>query len=112
LLTGRGSFLFIIIGESLLVAGRFTSTLELRCSCLRSSSGLGIPGVGVAPGFMAFRSSSGLGIPGVGVAPLGTLLAFAGSGIPGVEFDDGAIGLALNPGGKLLAFTATFPLPI
>jgi hypothetical protein len=50
-------------------------------------------------------------MPGVGVAPLGTLLALAGSGIPGVEFDEGAIGLVEKPGGKLFASTVTLPDP-
>lgn len=46
----------------------------------------------------------GSGMPGVGVAPRGTL-TLAAAGIPGVEFPDGAIGLAESPGGRLLAST-------
>ena len=55
--------------------------------CLRISSGEGIPGVGVTPGFTFFLSSASLGIPGVGVAPLGRLAITAG--IPGVDAFDG-----------------------
>lgn len=53
--------------------------------CRRSSSGLGMPGVGVAPGF-AFcwrRISSGLGMPGVGVAPFGIFELAVTVGMPG-----------------------------
>ena len=63
---------------------------------LRISSGEGIPGVGVAPGFagLIFEPS---GIPGVGVAPFGTAP---------FEFTPGTfagcwIGLAESPGGRL-----------
>lgn len=59
-------------------------------------------------GFLKFAAS---GMPGVGVAPFGTLLAFFGSGIPGVVFPDGGIGLVDKPSGKLFASTVTFPAP-
>jgi len=80
------------------------------CICLRKVSGSGIPGVGVAPGLKGFLIFAASGIPGVGV-PLGTLLASFGSGIPGVVFADGAIGLVEKPGGKLFASTLTLPAP-
>ena len=83
----------------------------LRCIWRRISSGLGIPGVGVAPGLNGFFNVSGSGIPGVGVPPFGKTFAAFGSGIPGVEFDDGAIGLVDKPGGRLLASTVTLPAP-
>ena len=83
----------------------------LRCICLLISSGLGIPGVGVAPGLNGFFRVSGSGIPGVGVPPFGNTFAAFGSGIPGVEFDDGAMGLVDNPGGRLFASTVTLPAP-
>jgi len=70
-----------------------------------------MPGVGVAPGLNGFFNSSGLGIPGVGVAPFGTLFASFGSGIPGVVLVDGGIGLADKPSGRLFASTDTFPTP-
>jgi hypothetical protein len=59
-----------------------------------------------------FFKVSGSGIPGVGVPPFGKTFAAFGSGIPGVEFDDGAIGLVDSPGGKLFASTVTFPAPM
>ena len=55
--------------------------------CFRISSGEGIPGVGVTPGFGFFLSSASLGMPGVGVAPFGTLAMTAG--MPGVDAFDG-----------------------
>ena len=58
-----------------------------------------------------FFKVSGSGIPGVGVPPFGKTFAAFGSGIPGVEFDDGAMGLVDNPGGRLLASTVTLPAP-
>ena len=70
-----------------------------------------MPGVGVAPGLNGFRRFAGSGMPGVGVAPFGTLFAAFGSGIPGVVFADGGIGLVDSPSGKWLASTATLPLP-
>jgi hypothetical protein len=50
-------------------------------------------------------------MPGVGVVPFGILFAAFGSGIPGVVFVDGGIGLVERPSGKLLASTVTLPLP-
>ena len=82
-----------------------------RCIWRRNSSGLGIPGVGVAPGLNGFFKVAGSGMPGVGVAPFGILFAFRGSGMPGVVFVDGGIGLVDKPGGKLFASTATLPTP-
>ena len=106
LFTGLGLFLLLIICESLPVGrGAFTFTFVLRCICLRISSGLGMPGVGVAPGLNAFFSWAGSGIPGVGVVPLGTLFTASAEGMPGVEFADGGIGLVDRPGGRLLAST-------
>lgn len=66
--------------------------------CRLSSSGEGIPGVGVVPFFGPFFISSALGIPGVGVAPLG-MFAIT-TGIPGAPTFV-ATGAALIPGGKL-----------
>jgi hypothetical protein len=62
---------------------------------LRISSGDGIPGVGVAPGFagLIFEPS---GIPGVGVAPLGTAPFELTPG----TFAGCCIGLAESPGGR------------
>ena len=71
-------------------------------SILRISSGDGIPGVGVAPGFagLIFEPS---GIPGVGVAPFGTApFEFT----PGT-FAGCCIGLAESPGGRLAGSSLT-----
>ena len=76
--------------------------------CLRNSSGVGIPGVGVTPGFMGFFISAGLGMPGVGVAPFGTLATVAG--MPGVDAFDGGIGEVDNPGGRFAGSILTAPL--
>lgn len=70
-----------------------------------------MPGVGVAPGLKGFRRFAGSGMPGVGVAPFGTLFAFFGSGIPGVEFADGSIGFVERPSGRLFGSTFTLPAP-
>ena len=80
--------------------------------CLRNSSGEGIPGVGVTPGFIGFFSSAGLGIPGVGVAPFGTVIGLAG--IPGVGVPVIGTGLVESPGGRLLLSRVTerFVLPL
>jgi hypothetical protein len=110
-LTGRGSFRLFIIIVSLPPGGDvFTFTFP-RCICRRISSGLGMPGVGVAPGLNGFLKVAGSGIPGVGVAPFGMLFASRGSGMPGVLLPDGAIGLVDNPGGRLFASTFTLPVP-
>ena len=101
------AFFFIIIWSS--ASGGVA--LALRCIWRRISSGLGIPGVGVAPGLKGLRRFAASGMPGVGVVPFGMLFASLGSGIPGVVFVDGGIGLVERPSGKLLATTATFPLP-
>jgi hypothetical protein len=101
------AFFFIIIVSSALGGVAFA----LRCICRRISSGLGIPGVGVAPGLNGLFRFAGSGIPGVGVVPFGILFATFGSGIPGVVFVDGCIGLVERPSGKLLASTVTLPLP-
>ena len=62
------------------------------------SSGEGMPGVGVRPGFIPFFSCSGLGIPGVGVVPFGSCVApFAE--IPGA-LAGGVIGSVESPGGR------------
>lgn len=66
-------------------------------SILRISSGEGIPGVGVAPGFMGLLIFDGSGMPGVGVAPLGTAPFELTPG----TFAGCWIGLAESPGGKL-----------
>ncbi len=76
--------------------------------CLRISSGEGIPGVGVTPGFIGFFISAGLGMPGVGVAPFGRLATVAG--MPGVEAFDGGIGEVDNPGGRFAGSILTAPL--
>jgi len=101
------AFFFIIIVPSPSGGAAFA----LRCICRLISSGVGMPGVGVAPGLNGFRRFAGSGMPGVGVAPFGTLFAAFGSGIPGVVFADGGIGLVDSPSGKWLASTATLPLP-
>lgn len=72
------------------------------------ASGLGMPGVGVTPGFRPFFSSSGLGMPGVGVAPFGNTVAFAG--IPGVVFAEGGIGFGFNPSGRFAGSILTAAL--
>ena len=77
--------------------------------CLRKVSGSGMPGVGVAPGFKGLPSIFGSGMPGVGVAPFGRTLAALAGGIPGVEFADGGIGEADNPGGRLFASRVVGP---
>ena len=108
---GVGFLVLFIIGT--LLAGWMFDLGGIPIA-LRSSSGEGIPGVGVAPGFRGFLSSSGLGIPGVGVAPFGSGVRLAG--MPGVLFADGGSGLAERPGGMLAGsrFTAVltmvFPL--
>lgn len=104
LFTGKG-FFFII--ESPLVGGGGLLTLPLGCAiCRRIVSVSGIPGVGVAPGFIGLFISFGSGIPGVGVAPLGAaFIACPGGGMPGVVFAEGGIGLVESPGGKLLEST-------
>jgi len=104
-------FAFFIIGVSDFASGGggipvFGCWLIWR----RISSGEGIPGVGVTPGFMPFLSSSGLGIPGVGVAPLGTAVGLAG--IPGVDASVIGTGLVDNPGGRLLLSSLTAVLPL
>ena len=73
----------------MLVGGKF--------SCLRNSSGDGIPGVGVAPGFFGLFSSASLGIPGIGVAPRGSAVTVGG--IPAAEFVVIGTGLPDSPGG-------------
>jgi hypothetical protein len=77
--------------------------------CLFISASLGIPGVGVAPFESGFPRSFPSGIPGIGVVPLVSLLTFAGSGMPGVVFDDGATGAVESPSGKF--FGSIFTLP-
>jgi hypothetical protein len=74
-----------------------------------SSSGLGMPGVGVAPGLIPFFNSSGLGMPGVGVAPFGT--AVFAAGMPGVVFADGWTGTVEMPAGIFAGSTLTGPVP-
>jgi hypothetical protein len=96
---GVGFFVVFIIGTLLAGATLDGGGIPI---CLRSSSGEGIPGVGVAPGFRGFLSSSGLGIPGVGVAPFGSGVRFAG--MPGGKLADGGSGLVDNPGGMLPLF--------
>ena len=105
---GVGFFVIFIIGT--LFAGATFDGGGIPI-CLRSSSGEGIPGVGVAPGFRGFLSSSALGIPGVGVAPFGSGARFAG--IPGGRLPGGN-GLIDNPGGMFAAsmFTAVFTAPL
>lgn len=66
-------------------------------SILRISSAEGIPGVGVAPGFIGLLIFDASGIPGVGVAPLGTVPLELTPG----TFAGCWIGLAESPGGKL-----------
>jgi hypothetical protein len=107
---GVGFFFIIIAGSSPGTGGGAVIFVFPRI-CLRSVSGSGIPGVGVAPGLNGFRRVSGSGMPGVGVAPFGRLFAFFGSGIPGVAFAEGGIGLVDNPGGKLFASTFVLPVP-
>lgn len=86
----------------------FTFTLETgRPICRRSVSGSGIPGVGVAPGFIGFPSVFGSGMPGVGVPPFGAIATWFAAGIPGVELAEGGSGLVESPGGMLAAFTVT-----
>ncbi len=67
--------------------------------CFFKVAGSGIPGVGVAPLGKGFPGLAG--IPGIGVPPFEgtTTLADLGSGIPGVEFPEGAIGTVESPGG-------------
>ena len=91
-----------------------TFGLSSPCICRRRVSGSGIPGVGVAPGFIFRFANLGSGIPGVGVAPFGRAVTpFAE--IPGVVFADGGIGDMENSGGMFAlfvetAFTLTFTL--
>ena len=67
-------FFFIIAGGA---AFTFEPAGGLPLIIFFSSSGDGIPGVGVAPGLKGFFNSASLGIPGVGV-PFGDFeLAFA-----------------------------------
>ncbi len=87
------------------VPGGGVPTLGCIPICRRSSSGEGIPGVGVTPGFIGFLSSAGLGIPGVGVAPFGTVIGLAG--IPGVGVPVIGTGLVESPGGRLLLSRVT-----
>ncbi len=93
---------FFIIGTSDVAEFDVLSGVPI---CLRSSSGEGIPGVGVTPGFTGFFSSSGLGIPGVGVAPFGILAITAG--MPGVDAFDGGTGEVESPGGRFTGSTLT-----
>jgi hypothetical protein len=65
----------------------------------RMVSGSGIPGVGVAPGFIILFASFGSGIPGVGVAPFGSALTAFAAGIPGVDSGPGTMGDPENSGG-------------
>lgn len=76
-----------------------------RFICRRISSGEGIPGVGVAPGFGFTFTFAGSGMPGVGVAP----------GCPGT-FEAGILPLKITglfeiPGGRFVAFRLTVPMP-
>lgn len=50
-------------------------------------------------------------MPGVGVAPFGTVFAFLGSGIPGVDSPVGGTGLVESPSGRLFVSTMTLPDP-
>ena len=83
--------------------------------CRRISSGEGIPGVGVTPGFIAFLRSASLGMPGVGVTPFGILAITAG--IPGVDAFEVGNGLVESPGGifagsiVIIVFVLVFALP-
>lgn len=96
---------FFIIGVSVDDPGGGVPSFGCMPICLRISSGDGIPGVGVTPGFIGFFISSGLGMPGVGVAPLGTLIGVAG--IPGVGVPVIGTGLVDRPGGRLLLSNVT-----
>lgn len=74
-------------------------------NCFFRTSGSGIPGVGVAPfgavPVICFFNVFSSGIPGVGVAPFCKFaLTDFGSGMPGVVFAEGGIGLAERPGGR------------
>jgi len=80
----------------------------LLCICLRKVSGSGIPGVGVAPRLNGFLRLAASGIPGVGVPRFGTTFAFFASGMPGVLFPDGCIGVVDRPSGRLFGSTVTF----
>lgn len=91
--------LFIIVGGfDFIIGGLEFATFALAGglpSIFRISSGDGIPGVGVAPGFagLIFEPS---GIPGVGVAPFGTAPFELTPG----TFAGCWIGLAESPGGR------------
>lgn len=98
---------FFIIGVSVVAAGDGVPSLGCIPICLRISSGEGMPGVGVTPGFIGFLSSSGLGIPGVGVAPFGIDIGLAG--IPGVGVPFNGTGLVDKPAGKLVLSSVTVP---
>jgi hypothetical protein len=87
------------------MVGFWTSELlTVRSLIFLISSGLGIPGVGVAPLGSGLPKVAGSGMPGVGVAPFGILLALAGSGIPGVAFPEGVIGWVESPSGIFAVF--------
>lgn len=95
---------------SLLAGDGVLTFTEGFCIWRRSVAGSGIPGVGVAPGFIGFPNVFGSGIPGVGVAPFGITFIAPGAGMPGVELADGGRGLAESPGGMLFASTRTATL--
>ena len=79
--------------------------LTTRFICRRISSGEGIPGVGVAPGFGFTFTFAGSGMPGVGVAPGWPCVFEAGI------FPLKITGLFEIPGGRFAAFRLTAPMP-
>jgi hypothetical protein len=103
------ALLLFIIGGVLvfffIIGGAFTSEPEagLPLIIFLSSSGEGMPGVGVAPGLNGFLSSASLGMPGVGV-PFGN---FEFAAAPGAPFAFVITGLAEMPGGMFAGSSFT-----
>ncbi len=96
-------FVLRIEGGSVAAADPF----ESRCICRLISSGDGIPGVGVAPGFIFTFTFAGSGIPGVGVAPGRTVLA----PVPITVLPFIMIGLLEIPAGRFEPLRFTGPTP-
>ena len=111
--TGRGCLRSGIVEEVFAAAGGGALTFVfLWFICRRSVSGSGIPGVGVAPGFIWTFTFAG-SMPGVGVGPFSTTLAWPGGGMPGVDSPEGWIGIGCIPAGMLaLLAAAWFELPV
>jgi hypothetical protein len=103
-LAGELAFEFTALWDPFTI-GRFCS------SCRRSSSGDGMPGVGVAPGLIGLFISAGSGMPGVGVVPRVTIFAAFAAGIPGVGVPFSGRGLVEIPGGRFAGSTLTITAP-